>query len=80
MYFHYEKRTTKNSFKSDITTTSKSQRHLYLQLNQLRKSAFRGKYEGASTENKRQTKINRARKYKDKYDVKLVREKVHKPS
>ena len=42
MYFHYEKRTTNNSFKSDITTTSKSQRHLYLQLNQLKKSAIQG--------------------------------------
>ena len=51
MYFHYEKRTTNNSFKSDITTISKSQKHLYLQLNQLKKSAIQEKYEGASTEN-----------------------------
>ena len=46
-----------------------------------RKVLFGGKYEGASTENssERWTKINRAaRKYKDKYDIKLVREKVHK--
>ena len=42
MYFHYEKRTTNNSFKSDIATTSKSQKHLYLQLNQLKKSAIQG--------------------------------------
>ena len=41
-YFHYEKRTTNNSFKSDIATTSKSQKHLYLQLNQLKKSAIQG--------------------------------------
>ena len=54
MYFHYEKRTTNNSFKSDITTTSKSQRHLYLQLNQIKKSAIQGKYKGASTENSRE--------------------------
>ena len=82
MYFHYEKRNTNNSFKIDITATSKSQRHLYLQLSQLKKSAFRGKHEGASTENnsERWNKINRARKYKDKYDIKLLREKVHKRS
>ena len=42
MYFHSEKRTTINSFKSDIATTSKSQRHLHLQLNQLKKSAIQG--------------------------------------